>query len=376
MNTVKSKEDQIFFKLPYSMKSDWKVHLIFGIILLPFVFFFLYAYNRDQDIDTFSIFIFFLISWIAVTLFLLRPRYKIFQDRLVFNPFGSQPMNIFYRDIKKIEHYLGCSLNFYFFSTDEPFALGFKNENKQSLRILLKVIQQYSAEIEIDKTLFKILYVEKREKNLKHIKKKQKITSYPFIIVGVTTLFVFIINLSIIFSSGKSDYQEDIAEWAMMFIVILSVPLLCSLLLIIMERYDGKVSKGRTKTNILFVITIASLLAFGYFQSQAYLDYYDTPSQTSGILLKIEAFGGEYADAGLAFTLDPSINTWKTGNDYSWKKVDFYLSYFTQYIGKEITITYTPRFNSLASLQDEQGNYIYRASDPCLKFISEDNYCK
>jgi len=373
MRALNTKDDQIFSKLPYQMKPDWRVHVIFGIIFLPIIFLFLYVLIRNQDINSFLILIFFLMMWVGITLFLIRPRYKIFQDRLVFKSLRSQSIDVFYRDITKIEYNFGSSFNFYLRSTNEPLVLGFKNENKESLRILLKVIQKYATDIEIDKILFKILDVGEGKNFIEYIKKKPKITTYPFYIVGVITLIVFIINLSVIFSPGKSDYQEDVAEWVMMFIVILSAPLACSFYLFL-APCDMKVNKERTKTYVLVVITIASLLAFGYFQSQTYLDYYDNPSQIKGVLIEIESFGGR--DIGIALTINPSEKIWKTGNDYSWRKIDYYISYFEQYLGKEITVTYTPRFNSLASLQDEQGNYIYRASDPCLKFISEDNYCK
>ena len=373
MRAPNTKDDHIFSTLPYSMKPDWRVQVIFGIIFLPMIFLFLYVWIRNQDINSFLILIFFLIMWIGISLFLIRPRYKIFQDKLVFKSLRSQPIEVFYTDITKIECNFGSSFTFYLRSTNEPLVLGFKNENKESFQIFLNVLKKYAPDIEIDETLFILLEIGGGKLFIEYIKKKPKITTFPFYIVGIIVLVVFIINLSVMFSPGKSDYQEDVAEWAMMFIVILFVPLACSFFLFLVP-YDMKVNKDRTKTYVLVVITIASLLAFGYFQSQTYLDYYDAPSQTNGILVELETFGNRYA--GLAFTIEPSIKVWKTGNDYSWEKVDFYVSYFEPYLGQEVTVTYTPRFKSLASIQDEHGDYIYRAGDPCLKFISEDYFCK
>jgi len=95
-----------------------------------------------------------------------------------------------------------------------------------------------------------------------------------------------------------------------------------------------------------------------------YNDWFDEPAISSGKLIGVEAHfdGGSYRRPNkynLVLRLDNSDKQWSTKSIFTEDEMPQYLEAFSQYVGQNLTISYSPRYLTLINVKNEAGQSLF-----------------
>ena len=152
--------------------------------------------------------------------------------------------------------------------------------------------------------------------------------------------------------------------WAIPFFVSFGI----GLVLFVFAFFSESIKHHQVKVSAFFIITIFSLSISGYLQYRAYNDYFSEPQHITDTLVSVDYqfrhLSTRTASRYYYFILETKTKGWDTRYFYESNSSEVLhdLTYFQQYLGKELIFTYSSYYNHLAYIQDPEGNYIYRAS--------------
>lgn len=202
-------------------------------------------------------------------------------------------------------------------------------------------------------------------KNLKNLNES--------IILFILTIMFFVINTIFVNLTANTEFRQVLKP----IFYGLTIPLSGG----VVFAFARHLAKKKFWKTVYVIIEILFIIITVWVHVIAYVEWFKPPKILTGKITNIQVIiydkSKNYENDGFCCNLQLEVDKnfrWELNQGYGKRKIDYYYRFYQKYLGKTVEISYSDLNNTVFAIK-QGNNFLYKALDPCLKFIDKNNSC-